>query len=82
MLGVGIVFSPKCEQHFDHNLCTPHRITTFEYGISYYRLRASMPELQIGYPSIAAEVMSLQIHQHHKILLHIPSFQRIFRKQP
>jgi hypothetical protein len=63
MLGVGIVFSPKCEQHFDHNLCTPHRITTFEYGISYNRLRPSIPALQIGYPSIASEVMSLQINQ-------------------
>jgi hypothetical protein len=82
MLGGGIIFSPKSEQYFDHNLCTPHRITTFEYGVSYYGLRASIPVHQIGYPSLAAELMSLQLNQNHKILLHISSFQRTFRERP
>jgi hypothetical protein len=57
MLGVGIVFSPKCEQYFHHNLCSCHRITSFGYGISYYRPQQTVPAHHIEDRLVYSEVL-------------------------
>jgi hypothetical protein len=80
MLGGGIVFSPKSDQHFNHNLCTPHRITTFEYGISYYRPRQTIPAHNFENPMVYSNVMLSHKSMWKSMSLSVCTFQSEIRK--